>query len=160
MVEQDQDMTRSFAFDASAVAVRPPYPPDMQVAALCWRKVKGSKEVLLVTSRDTGRWIVPKGWPIDGMNAAESALQEAWEEAGVRGTASKAKLVGTFSYDKRLDNGTSRPLIALVYKLRVRKRDLSDRFPEVEERERLWLHPKKAAKLVDEPELQEILRRF
>lgn len=153
-------MTRAFALDAPASAVRPPFPPDLQVAALCWRKVKGKKKVLLVTSRDTGRWIIPKGWPIDGLSAAGSALQEAWEEAGVRGKTAKAKLIGTFSYDKRLDNGTSRPLIALVYKFRVHLRDMADSFPEADERERLWLRPKKAAKLVEEPELQDILRRL
>ena len=59
-------------------------PKRLQVAALCYRRDGDSKEVLLVTSRGTGRWILPKGWPIDGLDAGEAALQEAWEEAGVR----------------------------------------------------------------------------
>jgi hypothetical protein len=59
-------------------------PKRLQVAALCYKQANDTddKEILLVTSRDTGRWIIPKGWPIDGKNASEAALQEAWEEAG------------------------------------------------------------------------------
>ena len=54
-----------------------------QVAALCWRLRKGRAEVLLVTSRDTGRWVLPKGWPITGLSPQAAAAREAWEEAGV-----------------------------------------------------------------------------
>ena len=59
-------------------------PKRVQVAALCFRETDTGKDVLLITSRGTGRWIVPKGWPIDGMGGSEAALREAWEEAGVR----------------------------------------------------------------------------
>ena len=152
-------MTQHFPRAAGAVHV-PPFPPDMQVAALCWRKRKGRKEVLLITSRDTGRWIVPKGWPIDGLNAPQSALREAWEEAGVRGDAEKAHYVGQFCYDKVLDNGKELPVRAELYKVRLRMEDVEDIYPEAHERKRIWVAPRKAAKLVDEPELQDILRRL
>ena len=58
-------------------------PRRLQVAALCFRRTDTGCEVLLVTSRDTGRWVIPKGWPMEGKSSAESAAQEAWEEAGV-----------------------------------------------------------------------------
>ena len=54
-----------------------------QYGALCWRMHRGKVEVLLITSRDTGRWVIPKGWPIDGLAPAQTAAREAWEEAGV-----------------------------------------------------------------------------
>jgi len=56
-----------------------------QFAALPFRVKEDKVQVLLITSRGTGRWIVPKGWPMEGKTPAESALQEAWEEAGVQG---------------------------------------------------------------------------
>ncbi|MEN9850080.1 MAG: hypothetical protein RL128_243, partial [Pseudomonadota bacterium] len=56
-----------------------------QYGALCWRMHRGKVEVLLITSRDTGRWVIPKGWPIDGLAPAQTAAREAWEEAGVEG---------------------------------------------------------------------------
>jgi ADP-ribose pyrophosphatase YjhB (NUDIX family) len=59
--------------------------------------------MLLVTTRQTKRWIIPKGWPIKGLRPAKSAAREAFEEAGVRGKVS-AKSVGLFTYDKVLDN--------------------------------------------------------
>jgi len=142
------------AVDADAVL------PRRQVAALCWRKHKGRKEVLLITSRDTGRWVVPKGWPIEGLTAAQSALQEAWEEAGVRADADKARFIGRFVYHKGLRDGRTLPVEAELYKVRLRDDEMRDRFPEARERRRLWVTPRKAAKLVDEPELQDILRRF
>jgi len=134
------------------------YPPARQVAALCWRRVKGRTDVLLITSRDTGRWIVPKGWPIKGLSDAQSALREAWEEAGVRAGADRARHAGAFFYDKGLEDGSDLPVVAHVYKVRLRKDDLADRFPEAGQRRRAWVPAKKAAKLVQEPELKKILR--
>lgn len=152
-------MTQSIS-DASGAEPVPPFPPDMQVAALCWRKRKGKTEVLLITSRDTGRWIVPKGWPMDGLNAPQSALREAWEEAGVRADADQARHIGEFCYGKVLADGQERPIRAILYKVRLRGREIANRYPESHERKRLWVAPHKAAKLVQEPELQDILRKF
>lgn len=143
---------------APVAAPKQPYPPDMQVAALCWRKHKGRKEVLLITSRDTGRWILPKGWPINGLNPAQSAVREAWEEAGVRAKPGQASYVGRFSYGKILDNGMSLPVQAELFMIRLRDGDLERDFPESAERKRLWVTPEEAAELVEEPELKDILR--
>ena len=76
-------------------------PEGQQVAALCYRFEKKALRVLLITSRDTGRWVLPKGWMMGGMTAADAAAQEAWEEAGVVGGADD-QAVGYFSYDKIL----------------------------------------------------------
>ena len=74
----------------------------IQYGALPYRvtKTRGI-EYLLVTSRETGRWIIPKGWPIEGMKPAKTAAREAYEEAGVRGTVSD-KAIGNYSYKKEL----------------------------------------------------------
>lgn len=129
-----------------------------QVAALCTRKSGGKREVLLITSRDTGRWVLPKGWPMPDKSAVEAALIEAWEEAGVRDARARRKPLGTYMYDKRLDDGTSVPVQVEVFLARVRK--TSDNYPEAHERDRRWVRPKKAAEMVDESQLRDLLRKF
>lgn len=135
--------------------------PRTQFGALCWRIGRGGSEieVLLVSSRETGRWVIPKGWPIKGLGPSETARQEAYEEAGVRGEVSEA-CAGIYSYTKLLgpqrSNGV--PCVVAVYPIQVSK--LLDDFPEREERRRRWFSPKKAAQKVDEPELRELLRGF
>jgi 8-oxo-dGTP pyrophosphatase MutT (NUDIX family) len=133
-------------------------PRDVQVAALCWRVHEGRTEVLLITSRDTGRWILPKGWLIDGLDGPRSALQEAWEEAGVKEADLITDPIGSFDYDKRQDSGYDIPVEANVYKARVIT--LADEFPEVDERTRKWVTPEEAANMVREPGLQRILRNM
>lgn len=133
-------------------------PARVQSAALCYRTRKGAKEVLLITSRDRGRWILPKGWPIDGLDGAGTAAQEAWEEAGVQPAKVKRKPVGQFHYAKVLNNGASAPVEANVYSIEVK--ELADDYPEAHERTRNWVAPKAAAELVEEPELKEMLRAF
>ncbi len=133
-------------------------PKRVQVAALCHRKSAGGKEVLLITSRDTGRWIVPKGWPIDGLDGAGAALQEAWEEAGVKRAEIIREPIGMYEYDKDLGEGLSTPVVTSVYAAEVQ--ELSADYPEVAERTRAWYSQQMAADLVDEPELKAILRAF
>lgn len=133
-------------------------PRQFQVAALCYRQTGDKTEVLLITSRDTGRWIVPKGWLPDGMSAPEAALKEAWEEAGVKTGVPEKDPFGAFDYEKRLDQGYETPVHAQVYKVRVI--DMEEVFPEVEERRRKWVTPQEAATMVNEPELQSILRQL
>jgi len=133
-------------------------PRQFQVAALCYRETGARTEVLLITSRDTGRWILPKGWPMDGMDAPEAALKEAWEEAGVKTGELQKEPIGTFDYEKRLDDGYESPVQAQVYKVRVV--DMAERFPEADERTLNWVTPDEAANLVNEPGLQEILRQI
>ena len=118
-------------------------PRRVQFAALCVRASKDGKEVLLITSRDTGRWVIPKGWPMDGKDGAETALQEAWEEAGVRAEHLHRNSVGHFTYDKVLDDGSALPVRTSVYRVDVR--ELADEFPEAGQRERRWFTPEDAA---------------
>ena len=128
-----------------------------QFASLCYRIKNGKVQILLITSRGTGRWIIPKGWPIDGLTPAASAAQEAWEEAGVTGKP-RDLCLGLFSYRKVVGAEPNLPCVAMVYPLRVKA--LAKVYPEAGERKRKWVSRKKAAEMVHEPELARILRDF
>ncbi len=128
-----------------------------QFAALCWRLNRGKPEILLITTRGSGRWIVPKGWPMDAMTPAASAAQEAWEEAGVIGEPAD-RCLGLFSYLKTVAPDRVLPCVAMVYPVRVES--LATDFPEKGQRRRKWFPSDKAATKVDEPELARILRDF
>jgi len=127
-----------------------------QYAALPWRKANGV-EILLITSRETRRWVIPKGWPMEGHAAAESAAQEAYEEAGVRGQTT-AKAVGHYGYSKRMRGGGKKRFRVEVFALEVT--EVLDLWPEAHERTRQWLSPHEAAARVNEPELAAIIRTF
>jgi 8-oxo-dGTP pyrophosphatase MutT (NUDIX family) len=141
--------THSDEFLSSATAE-----PRSQYGALCWRMHRGRVEVLLITSRDTGRWVIPKGWPMSGKTAAEAAVQEAWEEAGVRGQGAETPL-GLYAYDKTRKVKDALPCVVSVYPLRVEA--LAAQFPERKERRRRWFAAAEAARLVAEPELRALL---
>jgi 8-oxo-dGTP pyrophosphatase MutT (NUDIX family) len=128
-----------------------------QVAALPVRR-RGANgiEILLVTSRETRRLVIPKGWPWPGVKDYKAAAEEAREEAGILGKAHK-KPLGTYSYDKRRPKG-SVPVRVKVYLLEVEQE--LDEWPEQGERERVWCTPAKAAASVDEPELAELIRQI
>ncbi|MBK0328559.1 NUDIX hydrolase [Rhodobacteraceae bacterium F11138] len=128
-----------------------------QFAALCYRIVQNKPQVLLITARKSGRWIIPKGWPMDGMTPARSAAQEAWEEAGVIGKAVD-RCLGLYSYNKNHCTVGGMPCVAMVFPVRVKS--LAQNFPERKQRRRRWFSPKKAASRVLEPELARILRDF
>lgn len=128
-----------------------------QYAALCWRPAVTGLEVLLITSRDSGRWIIPKGWPIPGLAPEATAAQEAWEEAGVEGEVSASRAgrygyVKTFAADNRIAYAVS------VYGLQVQS--LADSYPEAGQRRREWFAQAEAATLVAEPELAALIARF
>ncbi len=127
-----------------------------QVAALPWRKRDGTVEYLLITSLYTGRWIVPKGWPQKGKSRRQSAQAEAWEEAGIVGPASKA--IGSFDYRKIQCDGGAIPCSVDVFPLHVRQ--VRENFPERGARKRAWIDRVEAARLVDEPQLSELMMRF
>ncbi|MDE0968104.1 MAG: NUDIX hydrolase [Octadecabacter sp.] len=130
-------------------------PKGLQVAALCTRGVGDEKRVLLITSRGTGRWILPKGWPIRGLACSQAALQEAWEEAGVKDATAKDDPIGSYAYDKTMGSGLPVPVEALVYSVSVEGLEVV--FPEAGQRELRWVTLTEAANLVDEPELKSIL---
>lgn len=131
--------------------------PSLQVGALCWRLRRGRVFVLLVTSRDTGRWIIPKGWQVAGLSLSEAAEREAWEEAGVTGRIDDTPL-GSFEYDKAISPDVTVPCRVSVHALRVA--EMAHRFPERKERRRKWFSAGKAAGKVSEPDLRALLRRL
>lgn len=132
-------------------------PPRQQYGAICYRKGSEGPEVLLLTSRDTGRWVIPKGWPMAGKPSHEVAAQEAYEEAGVQGKAAPDP-VGSFLYTKVLDNGLRIPCRVQVYPLKVEA--MLDTFPEKDSRRLEWVGFPEAARRVRESELKTLLQRF
>ncbi len=131
--------------------------PRTQYAALPWRVgADGVAEVLLITSRETRRWVIPKGWPIKGLGSKMSAAREAYEEAGIGGQMGKK--LGLYHYQKRLRSGRIQPVRVAVYPLHVAV-ELED-WPEKGQREKHWVSPDEASVLVEEAELQAIIAAF
>ncbi|EPE97098.1 NUDIX hydrolase [Rhizobium grahamii] len=130
-----------------------------QCAALCFRyRDDGSTiEILVITSRDSGRWIIPKGWPMEGKAPHEAAAIEAWEEAGVRGKVRK-KPVGRYTYLKLLGDGEVVPRIVDVFQIEVKKK--YETFEERGERVLAWVSPDEAARRVREVALKSMLVEF
>ena len=99
-----------------------------QAAALCLKRRKRKLYVLIITSRQTKRWILPKGWLEEDKTEAEVALMEAWEEAGVIADPTSPALIGSYHYDKRLRGAQEKPLEVNVY--RITSCILAKRYPE------------------------------
>ena len=148
-------MLRSIYTEFIALILR--RPSQYQVAALCWREADRGIEVLLVSSRMSRRWILPKGWPMPDRDGAGTAMQEAWEEAGIRAGGPRPIKVGRYSYCKRLTGNVPAHTAVDVYAIRVT--GLEDVFPEAGQRDRKWFSPVDAAALVQEPELAALLRQ-
>ena len=129
----------------------------LQYAALCWRMGQAGVEILLITSRDTGRWVIPKGWPMAGLAPEQAAAREAWEEAGVRGQSNPICL-GRFGYHKALSPSAQVPCAVAVYGLQVDS--MARKFPERAERRREWFPADQAAALVREPDLARLIASF
>lgn len=129
--------------------------PALQVAALCTRVKDDQSQVLLVTSRRTGRWVIPKGWRMYELSDSDAAAQEAWEEAGIADAKIGKKPIGQYSYEKLLNSGGSVPVKVDVYHLKVL--ECQKTFPESKQRTRKWVSPKDAANMVREPDLKKIL---
>ena len=128
-----------------------------QIAAMPIRRsADGAMEILLVTSRTTRRWIVPKGWPIKGLTAPEAAAREAFEEAGVVGRI-VPEPAGTYTYWKRMSDHFALCEVTL-YLLEV-ERQLAT-WAEQGQRRSEWLKLEDAADLVDEPELATAIRNL
>ncbi len=130
-------------------------PSRYQVAALCYRCRAGGTEILLITSLETRRWILPKGWPKIGFDAGGVALEEAWEEAGVKPRGGPPRRIGRYRYHKRLRGGIPVPTDVDVYAIETET--LYDDFPEAGRRERRWMAPDAAAEAVHEPGLKSLL---
>jgi 8-oxo-dGTP pyrophosphatase MutT (NUDIX family) len=129
-----------------------------QFAALPWRRrAAGGVEVLVITSRETRRWVLPKGWPMKDRTPSEAAAQEAYEEAGVLGETDPQP-IGDYGYGKRLASGVVQDVRVAVFAMEVFVEQMV--WPEHGEREKLWTSPGEAAELVDEPELKDLIRAF
>jgi 8-oxo-dGTP pyrophosphatase MutT (NUDIX family) len=130
----------------------------LQFAALPWRIGEGGlREVMLLTTRETRRWAIPKGWPMKGRKPAEVANREAYEEAGLIGRIVGKRPLGNFHYEKRL---TKKAIICEVQVFLFRVERQLDDWPEKGQRECRWFDANEAAALVEEGGLAEILDRF
>ena len=129
----------------------------VQYAALPYRVSGGVLEILLITSRRTRRWIVPKGWPVEGLQPPQCAAMEALEEAGVSGDVDRTP-VGHYRYLKHHKSRPSEPCKVEVFALKVRQQRKS--WSEGEERERRWCTPAEAAEAVAEPLLRLLILEF
>jgi len=130
--------------------------PRRQVGALpFWHGRDGKTKILLVTSRESRRWVIPKGWPMKGRKPFEAAAREAYEEAGLRGAVGK-RPIGLYLYQKRLRNLDTVLCQVKVFPLEVRKQ--LKHFPEARQRELRWFTPSDAAEAVSEPGLAALIR--
>jgi 8-oxo-dGTP pyrophosphatase MutT (NUDIX family) len=130
--------------------------PRRQVGALPFRSGRdGKTKILLVTSRESRRWVIPKGWPMKGRKPFEAAAREAYEEAGLRGAVGK-RPIGLYLYQKRLRNLDTVLCQVKVFPLEVRKQ--LKHFPEARQRELRWFTPSEAAEAVSEPGLAALIR--
>jgi 8-oxo-dGTP pyrophosphatase MutT (NUDIX family) len=130
---------------------------DRQVAALPWRQRESGVEILLVTTRTTKRWLIPKGWTMEGTADYEAAAIEAYEEAGVRGVV-EAEPLGQYGYVKLMQSGKARHVNVQVFKLAVF--EILEDWPECADRQRRWVQPAEALALIGEPELFPVIEAF
>ncbi|ACL56119.1 NUDIX hydrolase [Methylobacterium nodulans ORS 2060] len=130
--------------------------PRRQVGVLPLRKgPDGGLQVMLITSRETRRWVIPKGWPMRGLKNHEAAAREAYEEAGLIGRVSK-HAVGSYLYHKRLKSRDTVLCQVQVFRLDVRKQ--LKNWPEQQEREGRWFSASEAAEAVTEAGLAALIR--
>lgn len=133
-------------------------PKRTQFAALCYKRpTKDELQILLLTSRDTGRWVIPKGWPMGAKPGHVVAETEAKEEAGVKGIVEHEPL-GCFGYGKTMKEGLVLPCEVQVHALEVTG-SIKD-YKEKGERRLEWVSPEEAAERVAEPGLKKLIRAF
>jgi 8-oxo-dGTP pyrophosphatase MutT (NUDIX family) len=128
----------------------------IQAAALPWRTSEAGLEVMLVTSRGTGRWVLPKGWPKRREFLHEAAAREAVEEAGLRGSVSPNE-AGRYYYDKVRETGERR---CEVYVFPIKVEQVEAEWPEKGQRDRRWMSVGEAAAAVAEPDLAQLIAGF
>lgn len=133
-------------------------PKRVQYAALCYRRNKdGQLDILLLTSRDTGRWVIPKGWPMGSKPGYTVAEIEALQEAGIKGIVEHDPL-GSFGYGKAMAEGLVLPCEVQVHALEVT--GSVKNYKEKGERTLEWVSPQLAAERVAEPGLKKIILTF
>jgi 8-oxo-dGTP pyrophosphatase MutT (NUDIX family) len=129
--------------------------PLQQYGALPWRRRRnGELEVMLITARQSGRWILPRGWPVTGKTPAQTATQEAFEEAGVVGGVDP-RPIGEYRYLKILPDGSSNDCLVTLFSLRVSGTLVQWR--EQAERKRRWHGLSQASQIASDRQLAELL---
>jgi 8-oxo-dGTP pyrophosphatase MutT (NUDIX family) len=129
----------------------------IQYAALPYRIEGRQVQVLLITSRGAGRWIVPKGWPMQGLKPQEAAAVEASEEAGIVGQVEE-RPVGSYRYLKVLKDEAAVAVQVIVFPFRVEYQ--AEAWKEQGQRRFEWFRYQRAAALVAEPALRRLIRDF
>lgn len=130
--------------------------PIEQSAVVAYRAHKNGFRIVLVTSLDTQRWVLPKGHLENGLTPQDSAALEAFEEAGVEGKVSDRR-IGTYDYIKIEKKGGG-PRRVSVFPMAVSK--IRRSWPEKAMRRRKWMTIDDAIKAVDEKKLKKLLARF
>lgn len=125
---------------------------------IAYRGDKGEREILLITSRDTRRWIIPKGNIGRGKTAREAAALEAFEEAGLAGTIESEIPIGFYTYFKTRRDLTRYPVSVEVFLLRVDRQ--RKKWPEKGKRELCWLSIADAIAKIEEPGVVPLLKRL
>ncbi|MDQ6433067.1 NUDIX hydrolase [Mesorhizobium sp. LHD-90] len=132
-------------------------PCRVQVAALPWRKGPDGVEIMLITSRDSGRWVLPKGWPEGDEALWDAAAREASEEAGIDGAIAQSE-IGRYYYAKLQPSGAEKRCEVRVFPMEID--EVKDKWPERRQRKRQWFSPLEAARSVREQDLADLIARF
>jgi 8-oxo-dGTP pyrophosphatase MutT (NUDIX family) len=139
-----------------AVGPAPTGAERLQYAALPWRLAE-RLEVMLVSSRETRRWIIPKGWPMAGRSASAAAAIEAMEEAGLLGVIAQESF-GHYFYVKKFSRGETALCRVEVFPLQVQRQ--REDWPEKDQRVTQWFPAEEAMELVSDPELRDLIAEF
>lgn len=130
---------------------------NVQYAALPWRKEKGKIEILLITTSNARLWIVPKGWPIEGLTPSQSAAQEALEEAGLEGEVA-AEPIGSFRHHKQAKSGET--ILCTVYLFPMEVTGQRETWPEKDLRQIRWYSVEEAIAQIKRPSLRRLIAKF
>lgn len=122
-----------------------------------WRKGPDGVEIMLITSRETGRWVLPKGWPEGDEALWDAAAREASEEAGIDGAIARSEF-GRYYYAKLQPSGAEKRCEVHVFPMEIDQ--VKDKWPERKERRRQWFSPLDAARNVREQDLADLISRF
>jgi 8-oxo-dGTP pyrophosphatase MutT (NUDIX family) len=134
-----------------------PRASNIQYAALPWRKVKGKLEFLLITTSNARLWIVPKGWPIEGLTPSQSAAQEAFEEAGLEGEIA-AEPLGSFRHYKQAKSGET--ILCTVHLFPMEVTGQRETWPEKHLRQTCWCSVREALARIKQPNLRRLITKF
>jgi 8-oxo-dGTP pyrophosphatase MutT (NUDIX family) len=122
-----------------------------QYGVIPWLTRSGKMKIILVSSRSRGQWIVPKGNLIPKRSKRESALQEAYEEAGLKGKLDKNFKYRLFIYSRGVKTDLT------LYAMRV-ERQMLKKWPESHQRKRIEVSCERAQSLVSWPRFKRAVK--